>query len=149
MKEKELARFHYEGYEYHIAHQIYQYESYRVSYPSISVTNKSSNKKKDKFTEKYARQNKLTNLENPYPLIKKILKIFEDGFKDCEYICFTAYNEKQDKRQRVYKYYLNKMGFKSIYCGKDYFFFAREGYEIKKKEVNTILWGMYHELEQI
>jgi hypothetical protein len=149
MKDKELARFEYEGYEYLIQHKIYHYDEFKVSYPSIAVTTKSSNKKRGKFSMKWDAHNKLTNLKNPYPLIRKILKIFEEGFKDCQYVCFTAYEEKEEKRQKVYEYYLNKIGFKTLYSGGGYYFLGREGFEIKKKEINSVLWGIYGELEGV
>ena len=70
MKERELSRFEYEGYEYHITHQVYQYGEYKVSYPSIAVTTKSSKKVRGKSVGKWDAHNKLTNLKNPYPLIR-------------------------------------------------------------------------------
>lgn len=148
MKEQELARFIYGGYEYHITHIVFQYKEYKISYPAIAVSNKSSKKNRGKSTTKEDAHHKLINHKNPFPLIRKIYKIFEDGLKDCQFVCFSAYEDKTYKREIIYEYYLNKMNYKSVYAWKGYNLLSKNGLELKKKEILKIKLMMYSELTE-
>lgn len=145
MKEQELDRFIYNEYEYHISHEIFTYKEYKISYPSILVTTKTSKKNRGKKPTKTNGHYSLINHKNPFPLIRKICKIFEDHLCDYDFVCFTAYNEKAHKREQIYEYYLHKMGYKTLYEGGGYYFLSKNVFNLKKREINKILWCMYQE----
>jgi hypothetical protein len=58
-------------------------------------------------------------------------------------VSFTANKDSQDKRERIYKKSLEKMGFKMMYFYKGEYFMAREGYILKIKEIKRLIESKY------
>ena len=78
----------------------------------------------------------------------------EEFLKDWDYVSFTAHDDDKEKRERVYKAGLEKMGFELAYVyqcpwDKKYveYFFAREGHMLKKKQIKRLINSAYGNYE--
>ena len=100
-----------------------------------------------KFISKDDGHHQLINLDNPFPLIRKIYSIMKEELKDFNYVCFIPHEDQEDKRGRVYSSYLKKMGFDVLYKVPEssWHFLGRKGNKMKKKEINSIMWAIYNE----
>lgn len=148
MVDKEITRFHYEGWEYQIHHLIYKYGDKKISSPYISLGYKSSKKKRGKLTSRYDNKFKLTDLKSPVGLVRKIMKILDIALQDFDYVCYYPYEDKLDKRGSFYVKVLDQIGFPLLWSDGFWFFHARKGHEIKKKEACILVEKIYTEITE-
>jgi hypothetical protein len=147
----EIARFVHEEIQYIIDMEIRDFGDIKIPFPEFFITDRSSKKKRiDLPANKSDRTYSRIPLENPIGFFLKAYSILDDYLKDWNYVSFTAYKDSKDKRERVYKSGLERMGFSFFYkyeCPWDKswveYFFARPGYEIKKKEIKKLIKSSY------
>jgi hypothetical protein len=137
MKRKELARFTYEKIEYIIGVDFWIDD---IPSPFILITSKSSNRIRGKMIEKGDSHYKRITLKNPIGFYKKVYPIFKKELGKYDIVHFSAYNDDTEKRERVYKAAISKMGFELayIYKSKNYnsdFIMAKKGIKIKRKKI--------------
>lgn len=143
--EREIGRITHEDISYVLGATIFDIGDEKVPYPYISVTKKSSKKKRDKkLGDKHEMHFKRIEVKNPFGLYKKISKMLEEFLKDYNFVCFSANEDDLKKRERIYQRALENMGFKLAYINefrwndRD-FIMVREGIELKKKDIKKII----------
>ena len=152
----EISRFIYEEIQYRVGAYISEFGNIKIPNPYFGLTTRSSKKRREKFPpEKYDRHYMRIPLKNPIGLYKKVYHIFEDFLKDWNYVAFTAHRDDREKRSRIYQRGLENMGFRLVYvyiCPWDKsfveYFFARPGYELKKKEIKRLIKSSYGSWKQ-
>lgn len=144
-KEKEIGRITFEDIQYVLGATIFDIGEEKVPYPYISVTKKSAKKKREKkLGDKHELHFNRIEVKNPFGLYKKIYKMLEEFLKDYNFVCFSANEDDQKKRERLYQKALERMGFKLIYIleynwrDRD-FIMARKEKEIKKRDIKRII----------
>jgi len=146
--QKEIGRITHEDISYVLGATILNTGDEKVPYPYISVTKKSSKKKRDKkLGDKHEMHFNRIEVKNPFGLYKKISKMLEEFLKDYDFVCFSANEDNQKKRERIYQKALENMGFKLIYIrefqwnDRDYIM-ARNDISLKKKDIKKIISNM-------
>lgn len=152
----EISRFVHEDILYIIEIELRPFGDIQIPFPEFIITERSSNRKRgSKPANKSERHYSRINLENSVGFFLKLYSALEEYLRDWNYVSFTAYKDDQDKRERVYKAGLERMGFRCFYkydCPWDKgwveYFFARPGYEMKKKEIKKLIDGSYGRWKQ-
>ena len=145
MKEKELARFIYEGIEYIIGVSFW---ITGIPSPYIMITSKSSKKIRGKSIEKREAHFRRVNLRNPIGFYKKVYPIFEKELLKYNVVHFSAHDDSRAKRERVYQSAIEKMGYHIAYIyevrysHRD-FIMVKNGVKIKRKEIKNLLMTYY------
>lgn len=147
----EISRIIHDDVVYEIGAEINEIKKEKVASPYFYTTVKTAKRKRGKkLSLKKDNLFKKIQIKNPISLYKKIYKIYDDFLKDFNYVTFTAWNDDEEKRIRVYIKGLEKMGFKLDYIyicpwhksWKEYVM-CRKGYELKKKEYSKIFKSLY------
>ena len=109
--EKEITRFTHEGIQYVLGAEIFDFGE-KIPYPYILVTTKSSRKNREsKLSEKHNEHFNRISVKNPIGFYTKAYPAFEGFLTKYNYVCFSAHDDSQEKRERLYKRALEKMGF--------------------------------------
>ena len=143
--QKEIGRITYEDIGYVLGATIFDIDGEKIPYPYISVTTKTAKKKRDKkLGDKHEIHFNRIEVKNPIGLYKRVYEMFGEFLKDYDFVCFSANEDDQRKRERVYQKALEKMGFKLIYIFEQSyrdrdFIMIRSGLEIKKKDIKKII----------
>jgi hypothetical protein len=147
-KEKEIGRITYEGIQYVLGATVFEIDGQKIPYPYISVTTKSAKKKRDKkLGDKHEIHFNRIEVKNPFGLYKKVYAMLDEFLKDYNFVCFSANEDDQKKRERIYQKALENMGFKLIYIqefrwnDRD-FIMARNEKSLKKKDLKRIIDNM-------
>jgi hypothetical protein len=146
--ERDIKRITYEGIDYILGATLIQCDMQRVPYPYVSVTNRSSRKNRDKKpSDKNDGHFQRISVEKPIPLFRECYRAFEIFLADYDMVCFSAYDDDQHKRERIYKKALENMGFRAVYehtydrTYKD-IIMAREGTRVKRKDIKKLIDSM-------
>jgi hypothetical protein len=143
--QKEIGRITYEGIGYVLGVTLLDIGEEKIPYPYISVTTKTAKKKREKkLGDKHEIHFNRIEVKNPIGLYKRVYEMFDEFLKDYDFVCFSANEDDQKKRERVYQKALEKMGFKLVYIyeqswrNRD-FIMIRKELGIKKKDIKKIL----------
>jgi len=149
---KKQVRLEFEDILYDVGIHVHDVSGVKIPSPYLWVTTKSAKKKRGQkhFSDKKDANMTRIPVKNILGFYKKVTVIFEDLLKDFNYVAFTAYKDDQEKRTRVYLAGLEKLGFNLMYVykcpwDKSYceYILAREGYQIKKKEIKRMISSLY------
>ena len=148
--EKEIGRITHEGIQYILGVQMWNF-SEKVPSPYILITTKSSRKNRgDKLSEKNNEHFNRISLENPLGFYTKVYPIFERFLSKYNYVHFTAHDDSQEKRERVYQKVLGKMGFELAYVHETswrekHFVMVKKGLKPKRKEIKKVFSELENE----
>lgn len=121
----EVDRIVHHGVTYILVAELIHWGSIKIPYLSISVTNKSSRKvRAKKCGYKPDTHFSLLKAEEPIILSRIIINSFSEFLKDYNYVMFSAYEDKRSKRERLYKFVLESIGFELVYK------YTRDDYDV-------------------
>jgi len=137
MKGKILDRFIHEDIEYIVGTKTYNIKSYKIDYPYVMITTKSSKKKRNikpstKIDAHYLR----IQVKTAITLVRKIIKIFKEKFYDTDFFVIEAHSDDKHKRELLYEKILDKIGFRKIKELKHFTIYVNKKIKIKNKFIN-------------
>ena len=141
--EREIGRITHEGIQYVLGVEIWNF-SEKVPSPYILVTTKSSRKnREDKPSERHNEHFNRISVKNPIGFYTKAYPIFEGFLTKYNYVHFTANQDFQEKREKLYQKVLEKMGFELAYIHETswrerHFIMVKKGIKPKRKEIKRV-----------
>lgn len=141
--EKEIGRITHEGIQYVLGVDIWDFGE-KVPSPYILITTKSSRKNRgDKLSEKHNEHFNRISLKNPIGFYTKAYPAFERVLSKYNYVHFTAHQDSQEKREKLYQRILEKMGFELAYVHETswrekHFIMVKKGLKAKRKEIKKV-----------
>jgi hypothetical protein len=141
--EKEIGRITHDGIQYVLGVYMWDF-SEKVPSPYILITTRSSRKnREEKPSEKDKEHFNRISVKNPIGFYTKAYPVFERFLTKYNYVHFTAHDDSQEKRERVYTRALEKMGFELVYVHETswrekHFIMAKKGIKPKRKEIKKV-----------
>lgn len=139
MQAKILDRFIFEDLEYIIATYEYLIYDYKVNYPYVMISNKSSKRKRGKSNDKRDAHFLRVDIKEPIKLVKKILSIYKKEFEHTDVVIFEVYSDSKNKREKLYLLALQSIGFDLVKTDKLGTILIHKGLKIKKKYINSVI----------
>jgi len=139
MVEKILGRFIYEDLEYMVGTNVEFIHSYKVDYPFVMISTKSSKKKRGKSNHKFDAHYLRVDVKEPIKLARKILNVYKEAYINTDFIIVQGYDDSKWKRERLYITALQTIGFIFIKEYNKSNILIRKDLKVKKKHINNIL----------